>query len=422
MTIFLDVNKRIDESMNSTLVSKRILFVSADPSDMSRLRLADEKRKITLELRLAGYDKVPMEEIGAAQTSDIQRALLDFSPQIVHFSGHGTGSSGLVFQDVIGRGQLVNGRALANLFGVFSNEGLECVVLNACYSSVQAELIAERINFVVGMSEEIGDRAAIAFSVGFYQAIGAGRSVELAYDLGCVAIQVEGFPEHLTPVLYKKGELVREYPKPAIKDEPLPICPRGLEHATPQMIKNCELSYPSEEIRLIEWNLADNGKDITALFRERRRGWYFQITFLEKSKQVSYRPSPFFLPLLQQDELAWNYLTKSALPEDWYALDEIIRLGLEFPGSKVLLVNQFTIGEPVWENAMEQFGFYVPDDYLLPAFLFLNQPKALALLSFFKHPDGFGKESSVSDDEECHVFNSLLEAQKSLKEKLQDRY
>ena len=122
---------------------------------------------------------------------------------------------------------------------------------------------------------------------------------------------------------------------------------------------------------------------------------------------------------LQQDDLAWHDLTKSALPEDWYALDEIIRLGLKFPESKVLLVNQFTIGNSVWESAMEQFGFYVPKEYLLPAFLFLNQPKELALLSFFKHPDGFGKESSVFADEECHVFNSLSKAQENLKEKLQ---
>lgn len=402
------------------MASKRILFVSSDPSNMSRLRLADEKRKISLELRMAGYENVPMQEIGAAQTSDIQRALLNFSPQIVHFSGHGTGSGGLVFQDVRGHGKLVNGRALANLFGAFSNEGLECVVLNACYSDVQAELIAERVDFVVGMSEEISDSAATTFSVGFYQAIGAGRSVELAYDLGCIAIQIEGFPEHLTPVLYKKGQLVREYPKPTDKDEPPPICPRGAEDVTPRILEACESSYPSEEIRLIEWNLADN-EDITALFRERRRGWYFQITFPQNSKKVSYRVSPFFLPMLEQDEHAWADLTKFALPEDWYALDEIMRLGIQLSESKVFIVNQFTIGEPVLESAMEQFGLYVPDEHLLPAFLFLNQPRGLALLSFFKHPDGFAKENMLCDDStnECEVFSSLQAAQKSLEAKIQ---
>ncbi len=405
--------------MNNTLATKIILFVSADPSNMSRLRLADEKAKISQALRIAGYDKVPMKDIGAAQTGDIQQALLDFSPQIIHFSGHGIGEDGLVFQDVIGRGKLVNGKALANLFGTFSREGLECVVLNACYSKEQAELIAKRIDFVVGMSDEIGDHAAIAFSVGFYRAIGAGRSIELAYDLGCIAIELEGIPGHLTPILYKNGKPVREYAKPSIVGEPLTVCPKGSEEATPQILKACEDSYPNEEIRLIEWSLADNGEDIFAFFRERRRGWYFQMTFLKNCTKVSYRPSLFFLPVLQHDEIAWHDLTKSALPADWYALDEIMRLGIHSPGSKVLLVNRFTIGEPVWESAMEQFGFYVPDENLLPAFLFLNESKELALLSFFKHPDGFGKESSVSDNEEFCVFDSLSKAQENLKEKLQ---
>lgn len=33
---------------------------------------------------------------------------------------------------------------------------------------------------------------------------GAGESVELAYKLGCSVIQLDGIPEHLTPVLLKK--------------------------------------------------------------------------------------------------------------------------------------------------------------------------------------------------------------------------
>jgi hypothetical protein len=35
------------------------------------------------------------------------------------------------------------------------------------------------------MSQAIGDKAAIEFAVGFYDALGAGRSIEFAYKLGC---------------------------------------------------------------------------------------------------------------------------------------------------------------------------------------------------------------------------------------------
>lgn len=54
------------------------------------------------------------------------------------------------------------------------------------------------------MKREIGDRAAIEFAVGFYDAVLAGRSVEFAYNLGCSAIQMAGIPEQLTPVLVQR--------------------------------------------------------------------------------------------------------------------------------------------------------------------------------------------------------------------------
>lgn len=57
---------------------------------------------------------------------------------------------------------------------------------------------------VVGMNKAIGDIAAIKFATGFYNAVGAGESVEFAYKLGCNVIQLEGIPEHMAPVLLKK--------------------------------------------------------------------------------------------------------------------------------------------------------------------------------------------------------------------------
>jgi hypothetical protein len=45
------------------------------------------------------------------------------------------------------------------------------------------------INYVVGMSHEIQDNAAIAFSKGFYLALGYNCSIEEAYEFGCNAIK-----------------------------------------------------------------------------------------------------------------------------------------------------------------------------------------------------------------------------------------
>jgi hypothetical protein len=65
-------------------------------------------------------------------------------------------------------------------------------------------MIAEHIDYVVGMNTEIGDAAAIKFAVGFYDEIGAGWSYEDAYNGGCDAIALQGIPEENTPVFKNK--------------------------------------------------------------------------------------------------------------------------------------------------------------------------------------------------------------------------
>jgi CHAT domain-containing protein len=189
--------------MRDSTAFKSILLLAANPKGTVSLRLQEEEREIKERLRLAGYGKVPINSSGATRPKDIQQAMLDFKPQIVHFAGHGAGQNGLVFEDISGQPKLVSSEALANLFKLFSSH-VECVVLNACYSKLQAEAIAQHVNYVIGMNQSIDDRAAITFAAGFYTALGAGQSIEFAYDLGCNAIQMEDISEHLIPVLVKK--------------------------------------------------------------------------------------------------------------------------------------------------------------------------------------------------------------------------
>jgi hypothetical protein len=180
---------------------KRILILSANPKNTTPLRLDEEMREIKEGLRRAKQrDNFVIETGQAVRYRDIHRAILDFEPNIVHFSGHGAGEEGLAFEDETGQVKLVEAQALASLFNLFADQ-IECVVLNACYSEVQAKAIAEHISYVVGMSKAIGDKAAIEFAVGFYDALGAGRTVEFAYKLGCNSIEIAGISEHLTPQL-----------------------------------------------------------------------------------------------------------------------------------------------------------------------------------------------------------------------------
>ncbi|MCF4967057.1 CHAT domain-containing protein [Nostoc sp. CMAA1605] len=181
-----------------------MLFLAANPKGTTRLRLDEEIREIDAGLeRTKRREQFVLQQKWAVRARDVQRALLDFNPQIIHFSGHGGGEEGLVLEDETGTPKLVDTEALAALFELFSDR-LECIILNACYSKVQACAIARHVPYVIGMSQGIGDTSAIEFAVGFYDALGAGKSVEFAYKSGCVNIRMAGVAEHLTPVLQPK--------------------------------------------------------------------------------------------------------------------------------------------------------------------------------------------------------------------------
>lgn len=192
---------------------QKILILAANPKNTTRLRLDEELRDIEEGLKRAQHrDRFTLAQRLAVRPRDIQRAMLEETPQIVHFSGHGDGTEGLVFEDESGNAKLVSGTALAGLFALFADpaefpDPVHCVVLNGCYSKVQAEAIADHVPYVVGMTKAVGDRAAIEFAVGFYDAIGAGRSVEFAFKLGCAAIDLAGKPESATPILIHKRTL-----------------------------------------------------------------------------------------------------------------------------------------------------------------------------------------------------------------------
>ncbi|MBV6625495.1 MAG: AAA-like domain-containing protein [Rivularia sp. (in: Bacteria)] len=190
---------------------KKILLLSASPTNTAKLRLDKEVQEIKASFKSSKY-REEFEIIShlAVTTDDLRRALLDYDPQIVHFSGHGMGKQGLALEDSSGKMKLVSTDALVELFKLFPN--LECVLMNACYSEVQAEAIHQYIDYVIGMKQEIGDKAARKFAEGFYDALGAGRTIEDGFKFGCVAINLEDIPESSTPV-FKSRKVKPENPQ-----------------------------------------------------------------------------------------------------------------------------------------------------------------------------------------------------------------
>jgi len=185
----------------SSNTSKTILLLAANPKDTNKLRLDEEVREIQAALKRArNREQFKIVTEWAVRVGDLRRALLDHQPAIVHFSGHGSGSTGLALENNSGQMQLVSTESLARLFKLFQRK-IECVLLNACYSEAQAEAIHQHIDCVIGMNRTIGDVAAIEFAIGFYDALGAGNSYEDCFEVGCASIDLEGIPESSTPVL-----------------------------------------------------------------------------------------------------------------------------------------------------------------------------------------------------------------------------
>lgn len=191
--------------MNSQTSLIKILVLAANPRDTDTLQLDKEIREIDTRLRLSkDRDQFNVKQKWAVRIEDIRQALLDFEPQIVHFCGHGAGTDGLIVENETRKSQFVSTEAWVKLFQFFEPK-IECVLLNACYSEVQAAALSQCVPYVIGMSHAVGDRAAILFTAGFYEALGASRSYKDAYKFGCVALATEGIPEDLSPVLKKNA-------------------------------------------------------------------------------------------------------------------------------------------------------------------------------------------------------------------------
>lgn len=207
------VFKNSDQSLNGLSIPPNlegyhqkinVLFLTADPTDAAQLRLGEEHREIQQKLQMARErDFFNLKERMSVRPEDLTQALLDTEPQVVHFSGHGTYNGALCFEDRMGITHPIEPAGLAALFARFSDQ-VQCVILNACYSELQAKAIVKHVDYVIGMRQEIADAAAIAFAVGFYQGLGAGLDIEDAYHLGCVQIKLQGIPEDLTPIMLQK--------------------------------------------------------------------------------------------------------------------------------------------------------------------------------------------------------------------------
>lgn len=159
----------------------RILFLSANPSTTSWISLDEEARQISERIQEGPYrDRFELHKHTAMRPADLQKFLLMYRPHIVHFSGHGHKTRRIILGGSSGRGKVIDGKDLAQVFALYKRS-LRLVVLNSCFTDTMARSITEAIDYSVGTGKAIGDRAGVAFAGAFYRALGFGTSVREAF-------------------------------------------------------------------------------------------------------------------------------------------------------------------------------------------------------------------------------------------------
>lgn len=195
---------------------KLILFLSANPKDpdYDELHLIRECNDVADKIRYAKHgNEVDFRQHHAISLAKIQEIIADTSPQIVHFTGHGE-KEHLVLEGINEQTEHAKAKALANMFKLLNKrkslakeKKILCVVLSACYSRQIAKALAEHVDFVVGMSNEVEEDTAKIFAEHFYYHLCSGESFGDAFEFGKSQIALLGIPGQDIPKLEKRNDI-----------------------------------------------------------------------------------------------------------------------------------------------------------------------------------------------------------------------
>ncbi len=204
-----------------------ILFLAANIHSKKQLNLGKELREITDALKFAPHrEQLFLSSLWQIRPQDIRRAMLDYRPEIVHFSGHGgldddlkeesntaehdsaekpergakrrakladiwTAKGNIFLVDNEDNPRPYSAEELGEALSSFS-QNLRCLVLNGCFTFSFITTLSKYIPHIIATIDTISDTSAIDFARGFYDAIGAGEKYEKAFRLGRKAIGWDG--------------------------------------------------------------------------------------------------------------------------------------------------------------------------------------------------------------------------------------
>ncbi|MEN8906140.1 MAG: hypothetical protein ABF289_09320 [Clostridiales bacterium] len=169
----------------------KVLFLASNPKDTGRLRIDVEIREIEEKIKLSKYrSKVELIPVMAVRPKDLLQSINEHNPDVLHFSGHGTDDGDIILEDEAGNPRYVRKEALIQMIK-FGCDNLKMVVLDCCYSKIQADEIVKHIDVVIGMEGEVDAKVGRHFSSQFYSAIGFGKSLKVAFEQAKALVMAE---------------------------------------------------------------------------------------------------------------------------------------------------------------------------------------------------------------------------------------
>ena len=224
--------------------SETILFFAASLEGADPIRTHAELREMQASLqRSTDRGRFTLQVGLAARPQDVTALLARYRPSLVHFAAHGDPSR-LALESGYGFPHLLDPETVAGLIQPFA-ESVRCIVFNTCFGAVHAEALAPLVQHVIATEQHLGDRAAIVFAKGFYQALDGGMLVPEAYRVGCALVRAElGTAEPVPQLRSGAGD---PYPPAWVDQTPPDPDPQALQTIHAERLSAPEMEFVANE-------------------------------------------------------------------------------------------------------------------------------------------------------------------------------
>ncbi len=158
--------------------SYRVMALLADPDPSRPLNIAKELGNIQTALEQSRHE---FKFIIHPTRSNLEQAIIG-GYDILHISSHGH-EDGIFLHGP--RDEDIEFMSLDALAKLASGK-VQCIILNACWSSAIGTRRAMKVPYTIAMNETIADPAAIDYSLAFYRALAVGHEIPDCHDHACL--------------------------------------------------------------------------------------------------------------------------------------------------------------------------------------------------------------------------------------------